>query len=263
MLKHSQNFIQKEGLIQKLIEKTNITSEDIVLEIGTGSGNITAVLSNHARLVISIEKDEELFTKTKYTLKNRQNVKLVLNDFMQVALPRKAYTVFANIPFNFTADILRKLLFSRNAPKNAYLFVQREAAFRFMGTPLETRMSLLLKSRFAFKILHKCKRSDFKPKPQVDIVFLSIQKRSPPLLSKKDYTLYRNFIIYAFRRSKKDIRRTLKEILTYIQLKRLSRALGFDLNSNLTRLSFSQWLGLFSFIKDKVPEEKLQILTIK
>lgn len=67
---------------------------------------------------------------------------------------------------------------SKNPPIDSYLGIQEEAAKRYAGTPYEkeTLSSLLLKPWFEFKIIYRFKRSDFYPRPRVNVVFLQIKK---------------------------------------------------------------------------------------
>jgi 23S rRNA (adenine-N6)-dimethyltransferase len=60
-------------------------------------------------------------------------------------LPRTPYKVFANIPFNKTTNIVRKLTGSSNPPEEAWLVIEKGVAKRFMGTPNETIFSLNIK----------------------------------------------------------------------------------------------------------------------
>lgn len=78
-------------------------------------------------------------------------------DFLQYELPEgKEYKVFANIPFNITAEIIHKITEKNRAPQDAYLVIQKEAAWKYIGYPYykESLRSLLLKPYFEFRILH-------------------------------------------------------------------------------------------------------------
>jgi 23S rRNA (adenine-N6)-dimethyltransferase len=59
-------------------------------------------------------------------------------DLLEVPLPHCSYKVFSNIPFDVTASILNRLTRAENAPDEAYLVTQREAAERFLGVPRST-----------------------------------------------------------------------------------------------------------------------------
>ena len=59
-LSDSQNFLKNPEFVKILLDKTNINVNDLVIEIGTGKGIITDLLSNKARRVIGVEIDHYL-----------------------------------------------------------------------------------------------------------------------------------------------------------------------------------------------------------
>ena len=168
-------------------------------------------------------------------------------DFLTYSFgpPLSGYKIFANIPYNRTARILRKILFGWSKPSEAYLIMQKDAAKKFSGSPRETLISLLVKPFFEFKNLSQLRRTDFWPMPQVDSVFLSIKRRAYPLIEARDVALYREFVQYGFGRWKPNLKLAFKDVFIYKQWKRLARELDFPLNATPTELSFEQWLALY------------------
>ncbi|MGA9398881.1 MAG: rRNA adenine N(6)-methyltransferase family protein, partial [Anaerolineaceae bacterium] len=175
----AQNFLRKSGLVQQLLRVSSIGSSDTVVEIGAGRGIITAELARIARRVIAVEKDPALVEELHRQFRAAGNVEIIEKDFLQYRICEREYKVFANIPYNITADILRKLLYIAPMPKDAYLILQREAAAKFAGFPKESRFSVLAKPWFSFQIVRQLRRTDFEPVPRVDSVLLCIHKRSP------------------------------------------------------------------------------------
>ena len=92
---------------------------------------------------------------------------------MKYRLPNKGdYKVFANIPYNLTTKIVKKLTEDAHPPSEMWLVMEKGAAKRFMGMPKETKYSLLLKRRWKLEIIYYFSREDFHPKPSVDSVLL-------------------------------------------------------------------------------------------
>ena len=252
----AQNFLRSAKLVRLLLETTSISSNDIVYEIGPGRGIITAELARIARKVIAIEKDPILARKLCTRFQNVDNVEVIANDFLQYHIPDSKYKIVANIPYNITADIVRKILYAFPVPDEAYLIMQKEAAQKFSGTPNETQFSILAKPSFDLQIIRELRRTDFQPVPHVDSVLFHIKKRPCPLLVKEDIPLYRNFICYGFGRWKHNLKLIFKPIFTYSQWKHLSKDLCFQLDATPSRLTFEQWLGLFECFKQRVPSHK-------
>ncbi|MGH2544062.1 MAG: rRNA adenine N(6)-methyltransferase family protein, partial [Ardenticatenaceae bacterium] len=144
---YSQHFIRSRALAVELVALSTINRRDAVVEIGPGRGVLTRELAQHCKSLLAVEIDASLCEELRDELRDLTNVSLLHDDFLQAVLPLTAYKVFANIPYNQTAAIIRKLVGAPTPPEDAYLIVQLEAAKRFAGGPYaqETLASLLLK----------------------------------------------------------------------------------------------------------------------
>ena len=252
----AQNFLRNPNIVRSLLASSSITSGDIIYEIGPGRGIITAELARIARKVIAIEKDSNLARQLCERFGDVDHVQIVANDFLRYSISDREYKIFASIPYNITACIMRKILYTPPAPSEAYLVMQKEAAEKFSGTPSETQFSILVKPLFDIQIIRALRRIDFEPIPNVDSVLLHIKKRHSPLVRKEDVFLYRCFVRYGFGTWKSSLKSIFKPIFTYQQWKRLSKNLHFPLDVTPSKLTFEQWLGLFECFKERVPSNK-------
>lgn len=261
-IRYSQNFLRDPKLVKKLIDKSSIELCDLVYEIGSGKGIITEQLAKQSAKVIGIEKDKKLYEKLRQKFIKNNKIEIKYGDFLQYNLPQEKYKIFSNIPFNLTADIIKKITSSTNPPEDTYLIIQKEAAIKFAGSPYgkERQDSLLLKPWFEMEIIYRFHQTDFYPIPHVDIVLLRIKKRGNPLVKKDQSQLYRDFIVYAFNQWKLDLKKALKKIFTYKQFIRLAKDLGFSKTAKPTDLSFEQWLGLFNYFLVGVEQYKKELV---
>ena len=258
----AQNFLRSPKLVRRLVRMSTIGPSDTVCEVGPGNGIITAALASVARQVIAIEKDPDLVRRLRERFRTLDNVEIVEKDFLAYSFRTRPgndassltvagqtrtseYKIFANIPYNITAQIVRKILYERSNLSEGYLILQKEAAKKFSGYPRETLFSILAKPFFEFQILYQLRRTDFWPMPNVDSVLLSIKRRTRPLIETQDVASYRDFVQYGFGRWKPNLRLAFKHVFTYKQWKRLARDLEFSLNVTPTELSFEQWLNLY------------------
>lgn len=242
----AQNFLNDPRLVRRLVNLSSITEADTVYEIGPGRGIITAELARVAREVTAVEKDRSLVRGLRCRFGAVANLRVVDCDFLDFTLPPAGdYKIFASIPYNATAAIVRKILNAANPPKDAWLIMQKEPARKFAGIPSETLFSLLAKPRFEFRIVQHLRRTDFYPVPQVDSVLVHIRRRATALINKKDARLYSRFVTHAFGRWKPTLRSALKDVFTYNQWKHLSRSLRLPMDATPTQLTFDQWLALF------------------
>lgn len=244
----SQNFLTSTAIIRRLIQKSNLTRDDHVLEIGPGKGHITRVLLERCRYVTAIELDRALYLRLTEQFEQATNLTLRCADFCRTPLPKQGgYKVFANIPFSRTTDILRHLTECQNPPSDTYLILEKGAARRFMGQPRETLRSLSLKPFFTLEILYHFRREDFHPKPSVDIVLLHIAQKKQPDLPPVLAAPYRRFLAKAF-----DSRAGLAGLFTRRQLTRACRAAGLTHDSTLASVRYIQWLCLFRCYAEQV-----------
>jgi len=261
----AQNFLTSPKLVYRLVGMSTIGPSDTVYEIGPGNGIITASLARVAGQVIAIEKDPELVRRLRERFRLLDNVEIVEKDFLNYSFHARTdiggpsrtletlvseYKIFANIPYNCTPQILRKILHERSNLLEGCLILQKEAAKRFSGSPRETLFSILAKPFFEFQIVWQLRRTDFWPVSNVESVLLSIKKRTKPLIETQDSELYREFVQYGFGRWKPNLRLAFKHVFTYKHWKRLCRELDFPLNATPTELSFTQWLGLYHSLKN-------------
>lgn len=252
----AQNFLRNSKLVRSLLRASSIAPDDIVYEIGPGRGIITAELARIAGKVIAVEKDTILAKGLCQRFQNVANVEIVEDDFLRYPIYHKEYKIFASIPYNITADIVRKILYIAPFPMEAYLVMQKEAAQKFSGYPCETQFSILAKPLFDIRIIRELRRTDFEPVPHVDSVLLRIEKRPLPLVQKEEISLYRSFVRYGFGTWKRSLKLIFKPIFTYPQWKHLSKNLYFPLDATPSQLTFAQWLGLFECFKQRVPMNK-------
>jgi 23S rRNA (adenine-N6)-dimethyltransferase len=257
-----QHFFRCEKLVRTLVAESGIQSTDTVVEIGPGEGIITQALAETAGRVIAVEKDPALVMQLRRRFQHAPNVCIIAGDFLTQRLPASNYVIFANIPFNCTAQIMRRIVYSANPPQTAHLVMQREAAGKFAGAPLETKFSAQIKPWFCVDLARQLRRTDFSPIPNVEIALLRIKQREPPLVQQKEATTYRRFVAFGFRRGRANLRLTFKPVFTYPQWTRLADELHFARDALPSELTMEQWLGLYSgFRRHASPERQALIDT--
>lgn len=245
---YSRNKIVNKGLIERLVNQSSIKNGDLVYDIGAGSGAISEILLKKGARVIAIEKDQKLYQKCKQRFIGQDRFEIYLDDFLISAFPPDStYKIFSNIPFIRTADIVNKILFNTNPPEDCYLIIQKEAAEKYIGIPNETLASLLIKPMFWVDIIYHFNRNDFYPVPSVDIALLQVEKRRCKLVPEQYYSLYRDLVIFCREEADQTIKKSLKRLFTYSQLKQLSRLLSINYRLRPTDLNSMQYLGIFQF----------------
>lgn len=242
---YSQNFYKNANHLKEMVKNASFSSDDIVLDIGAGKGVIAQELSKYSDNVTAFELDTKYFRELTKNLSSLP-IKLINDDFLLTNLPTKDFKIFSNIPFALTSEIINKITAIDSSLIEAFLFVQEEAADRFLGEPFNTQIATILSSRYTFSIVEELDRYDFSPVPSVDIVLLKIVKRENPEV---EFELYRDFVSYIFNQTNRFVIDTLKKIFTEKQMKYIKKYLlekGYNTPSNIPR---RYYLEIFQYFK--------------
>ena len=192
-----QHFLKSPKFALMLIGHSNIRKNDVVVEIGAGSGVITTALSKRCRLVYAIEPDHETAEKLRANLKRfgAENVVVVEKDFREVKFPTESYKIFANPPFRFSSEIFYKILQLENRdgkivqkadvdesqvrPKSIYLILQKNYALKLVQTDRHytSQLGKILIDSYNTKIRLPLKKTDFTPPPAVETVLFEAKLR--------------------------------------------------------------------------------------
>ncbi|MDQ3656565.1 MAG: rRNA adenine N(6)-methyltransferase family protein [Chloroflexota bacterium] len=245
---YAQNFLHNPRLVRKLVTQSSLGAEDLALEIGPGDGAITTTLVDACRHVIAVEKDPYQVERLGQRFGQDSRLTLFGGDFLDFPLPASRYKVFASIPYHATAAIVGKLTTGVAPPDDAYLVVQREAANRFMGSPLETLVGLRLRPWFEPSIAFEFRRSDFRPAPAVDSVLLRIERRERPLLPPAHRPRFDDFVVSLFTAWKSTARQAAKAAFPGDVVAVLDRSVGQALDRRPSQIDLDAWIDAFEVL---------------
>src|SRR5206468_3133282 len=102
-----QHFLRSSKLAAELVRAARVQRDDLVLDLGAGSGVLTAALSRRADRIVAVEIDDALAEKLRLRL---PAVEVISGDALRVPLPPERFKVVANLPFDGGTAILRRLL---------------------------------------------------------------------------------------------------------------------------------------------------------
>jgi 23S rRNA (adenine-N6)-dimethyltransferase len=181
----NQNLLTDRRLAAEL---AGVTSPgDLVVELGAGSGALTIPIARRARKVIAVEINSrmaERLTARAAAEGLLDHIEIVVADLLDVRLPSEPYRVAANPPFASTTAMLRRLLDDPDrGPERADLIVQWGVACKRTSSPPTSVQSLTWAPWWLFDIQRRIPRRSFRPMPSVDAAWLTITKRTPPVLA--------------------------------------------------------------------------------
>lgn len=231
---YSQYFLRSPQLIKELVGHTSINKNDIVYDIGAGSGVVSSVLASRCRSVVAIEVEPRMITKLRENMRAYPNVTIYEGDFLGMPLPTAPYKIFANIPFHLSSPILRKITEATNPPSTTYLIVQKQFANKLLpeSDRFTSQLGMMIGPEFAVRIRKPLRRTDFFPHPNVDTVLLEILHRPTPLIESSKMPSYRKLIVDCFSDPK-------------IFAKMPCESIGLPVDIKPSQMKLAQWVELF------------------
>jgi len=171
-----QNFLIDQNIIEKITNIAKIENKNI-LEVGPGTGNLTAaILNKNPKKLIVIEKDDELAILLKKKFTNK--IKIINKDILKIDenfVEKEKLTVFGNLPYNISTEILSRWILNLNN-KNLWfdhlvLMFQKEVADRIISkynSKNYGRLTVLTNWKLNVKKILDIKPSCFSPRPKID-----------------------------------------------------------------------------------------------
>ena len=180
-----QNFLSDRNILEKIVNVTTIKNK-IILEVGPGTGNLTTfILKNEPKKVFVIEKDNELAKDLSVNFGEKLNV--IHDDILNInenSLFDEKVTVFGNLPYNISTEILSKWIINLKDKfwfDHLVLMFQKEVAERIIANFNSSnygRLSILANWKLDIKKICDIKPESFYPRPKVDssLLFFSPKK---------------------------------------------------------------------------------------
>jgi len=179
-----QNFLIDRDILEQIVDTVKIFDKE-VLEIGPGSGNLTSfILKKNPKKFYVIEKDDDLALLLKDKFTNEINI--INNDVLKISedkISNEKLTVFGNLPYNISTEILSKWIININKSfwfESLVLMFQKEVAERIIAesnTSKYGRLSILSNWKLKVKKIIDIKPQSFSPRPKVDSTLLLFTPR--------------------------------------------------------------------------------------
>ena len=229
-----QNFLIDRDILEKIVNVTQIENK-IILEVGPGTGNLTSfILKNNPKKVFVIEKDNDL---TKSLNENFKDQLTIINDDIlninENSLFIEKVTVFGNLPYNISSEILSKWI--TNLKDNFWfehlvLMFQKEVADRIIAkfnTPAYGRLSILSNWKLNVQKICDIKPESFSPRPKIDssLLFFSPKKNFHKIKDPKNLEKITRIF---FRHRRKMLKKPFNQIFNGDQ--KILDKLNIDLN---------------------------------
>jgi 23S rRNA (adenine-N6)-dimethyltransferase len=228
-----QHFLRSSRLAAELVRAAAIERDDLVLDLGAGTGVLTGALQRAGARVVAVELDPELAADLR-----RRFGSVVEADARRMALPRERFKVVSNLPFDGATSILRRLLDPGVPLISADLILEWAVACKRAAVWPSTFLGAYWGAWYELSVVRRLPRCVFSPPPAVDAGVLRISRRAEALVPVTARRAYERFL-------EKGYRVGPRAVISPYALKRYGAELGFDPRAHARDLDAAQWAELF------------------
>src|SRR5881296_552698 len=251
-----QNFLHDQNLARWILDQTDITPDDYVVEIGPGLGALTKLMLEKGARVLAIEKDTRLANFLRERL-GHPRLEVMNTDALKfdgrVLFSHRRVKLLGNLPYNVSSALLLKFL-AYPSPISLWLcMLQKEMALRLSAMPSTHDygfLTLRVQLQHCMQYLRTIPATVFFPKPDVDSALVRILPRDPFELPARDDELLAKLIRCGFSQRRKQLRKLLRAHVT--NWHRAASTLSFDPTARAEELSLLQWIGLANYVAPPV-----------
>lgn len=260
-----QNFLINEEVVNKIVESSEISKEDLVIEIGPGLGTLTKFLLEKAKKVICIELDSKMITILNDRFRLYSNLEIKNKDVLKVDLKNliknekevnevKNVKIVANLPYYITTPIIMKLLEEELDLESITVMIQKEVADRLIAIPGEKNTGAITYTVYYYSIGEKItevQKNSFIPEPEVtsEVIKLTIRNKAP--INVKNKELMFNIVKNAFMQRRKTLLNSLNNSNIFSSKDegaKILKEIGLEENVRAERLTLQD----FAKIADKI-----------
>lgn len=279
--RHGQNFLIDLNLVNMIVDSADLGPQDVVLEVGTGVGSLTALMAPKAGHVVTVEIDANLYELASEELFSQENVTMLKIDalknknkfapeVMQAvgtalgAVPDSRLKLVANLPYNVATPIISNLLLCEHTPHMMVATIQKELADRLVAEPWSKdygALSVWVQSQCKTEIVRVMSPKVFWPAPKVTsaIVRLEVQPQRRAMIPDLKYFHQFTKAIFLHRRKylRANVVSALKGHLDKQQVDELLAKMDFGPEARTEQIDIDRLLEFTEIVRAAAPDWKL------
>lgn len=267
-IRFGQNFLIDLNLIDLIMRSADLTTKDVVLEIGTGMGSLTTKMALFAGSVITVEIDPMLAQLAQQELAPYGNVTMLQRDALRnknnlhdevlqtirqkvSEVPGSRFKLVANLPYNVATPIISNLLQVDPLVDKMVVTIQKELAERIAAKPKTkdySALSIWVQSQCDVEIVRTMPPDVFWPRPKVDSAILSITPKAELRARIADLEYFHQTVRALFFHRRKFLRgvvvSAMKDKLSKEIVDSVLAEAGLDVSSRAEELPIEQIIDL-------------------
>jgi 16S rRNA (adenine1518-N6/adenine1519-N6)-dimethyltransferase len=279
--RHGQNFLIDLNLVQLIISSAELGPDDVVLEVGTGTGSLTVMMAAQAAAVVTVEIDGHLFELASEELVDLPNVTMLHLDALHnknrfddrvmdevgrqlAAAPGRRFKLVANLPYNIATPVISNLLLCPHVPHSMVVTIQKELADRITAQPSTKdygALSVWIQSQCLAEVVRVMAPTVFWPAPKVTSAIIRLTVDSVRRAAIPDLRYFHQFTKALFIHRRKFLRANvlaaMKRHLTKPQVDELLDGMGFAADARTEQIDAPTLLAFTERVRAAAPEWNL------
>ena len=260
---YGQNFLIDEYTVSSIVEKANVSKNDLIIEIGPGLGTLTSILLEKAGKVVCVELDPKMIEIIKDRFSLYDNFEFIHDDILKVDLKKlisensnfNNVKVVANLPYYITTPIIMKLLEEKLNLTSITVMVQKEVAERLAEIPGGKDTGAITYSINYYtnpKIILNVSKDCFIPSPKVDSAVIQLEVLNTPKIRVSDENLFFKIVKLAFLQKRKTLINSLSNsgLQSKNFLEKMLNDLSIDYKVRAEQLSLEDFGKITDYIKN-------------
>ena len=256
-----QNFLINNDVVENIINSSEVSEEDLIIEIGPGLGTLTKELIKRAGKVVCIELDKKMIKILKDRFITSSNLEILNEDVLQVDLNElikkhkgndniKKAKIVANLPYYITTPIIMKLLEDKLDIESITVMIQKEVADRLIDIPGGKYTGAITYTIFYYceseKIM-EVPSDSFIPEPDVTSEVIKIKLRNKPAVEIENPKVMFMIIKSAFMQRRKTLLNALTNTQVFASKQeglKILKKLNLDENVRAENLSIQDYANI-------------------
>jgi 16S rRNA (adenine1518-N6/adenine1519-N6)-dimethyltransferase len=279
--RHGQNFLIDLNLHRLLIDSAELTKEDVVLEVGTGTGALTTEMARRAGGVVTVEIDSHLYELASEELLEYPHVTMLNFDALHnknsfdervmdavgeklAELPNSRFKLLANLPYNIATPVLSNLLLCPHVPHMMVATIQKELGDRIVAKPWSRdygALSVWMQNQATTEIVRIMPPTVFWPMPKVDSAIVKIVTDFEKREAIPDLKYFHQFVKMIFIHRRKFLRANIvaamKGHLEKFDIDEVLAEMGLAEDTRTEQLDVATLFKLTELVRAKAPDWKL------
>jgi 16S rRNA (adenine1518-N6/adenine1519-N6)-dimethyltransferase len=276
--RHGQNFLIDLNLLGLLVDTADLRPNDVVLEVGTGTGSLTSQMAERAAAIVTVELDARLHQLASEELIEFENVTMLLQDALRnknnldeavlaavrdrlSEAPGRRLKLVANLPYSIATPVISNLLLTDTVPVSMTVTIQKELAERIVaqpGTKDYGALSVWVQSQCRAEVVRTMPPSAFWPRPLVTSAIVHIELDAEKRGHIADLRYFHDFVRSMFFHRRKFLRSVLisalKEDLDKRAIDEILTELDFGADARAEQLSVEKMIQLSDAVRSRLAD---------